>query len=71
MVRAVTTDLDLYIMNGKRLVRILTYATNPVPVSSPWVAPGSVGLGSGLGLGLLLAAALGEFPERRREPASA
>jgi hypothetical protein len=34
--------------NGKRLIRILTYATNPVRLSSPWIDPASIGLGSGL-----------------------
>jgi hypothetical protein len=54
--------------NGEREIRIITLATNAVPVSSssvPSVEYGSIGLGVGLGLGLLLAAALGSFPGRR------
>ena len=68
LVRAVTTDFDLFMRNGAGEIRIITLATNAVPVSSssvPSVEYGSIGLGVGLGLGLLLAAALGSFPGRR------
>src|SRR5262249_33000017 len=61
-------DFDLFMRNGAREIRIITLATNAVPVSSssvPSVEYGSIGLGVGLGLGLLLAAALGSVPGRR------
>jgi hypothetical protein len=71
MVRAVTTDFDLFMHNGASLIHILTYATNPVPVasssSSSSVEYGSIGLGAGLGLGLLLAASLAAFPASGRD----
>jgi hypothetical protein len=70
LVRAVTTAFDIFMHNGARLIQIPTYATTPKAVmtggrSSSPVEYGSVGFGAGLGLGLLLAAALGEW--RRRE----
>ena len=71
LVRAVTTDFDLFMHNGARLIHILTYATTPRAVTSGGsssVEYGSMGLGAGLGLGLLLAASLAAFPAPRRDP---
>ena len=70
MVRAVTTDFDLSWRPGSKIwLHVLTYATNPVPVAgSPVVEYGSIGLGLGLALGLLLAAGLDAFPGERTRP---
>jgi hypothetical protein len=70
LVRAVTKDMDLFMMNGARQISILTYATNPVPVASSSTSSveyGSIGFGAGLGLGLLPASALAAFPAPRRD----
>jgi hypothetical protein len=68
MVRNVTRDFADYMSPGsKTWLHVLTYATNPVAISSPWVEPVSIGLGCGLALGLLLSAAMGSFNWRRPE----
>jgi hypothetical protein len=70
LVRVVTQDVADYMRPGSKIwLRVLTYATNPVAQSSPWVEPVSIGLGAGLALGLLLSAALSAFPYRRRPSA--
>jgi hypothetical protein len=73
LARDVTTDFDIFMHNGARLIHILTHATNPVPLSnsaSPSVEYGSIGFGAGLGLGLLLASALAALPGRRQDSAA-
>jgi hypothetical protein len=68
LVRAVTTDFALSMRPGSKIwLHVLTYATNPVAVTSiSSVIPGSIGVGCGLALGLLLATALSAFPNHRR-----
>lgn len=68
LVRAVTRDFADYTRPGSKIwLRVLTYATNPVAAGpGPLVTYGSMGLGCGLALGLLLAAALGSFTGGRK-----
>jgi hypothetical protein len=75
MVRDVTLDFAYFDRPGSKIwLRVLTYATNPVAVSSGGgsspVESGSIGFGAGLGLGLLLASALAAFPGRKHEAAA-
>jgi len=75
MVRDVTLDFAYFMSPGSKIwLRVLTYATNPEPVSSGGgsspVESGSIGFGAGLGVGLLLASALAAFPCRKEEAAT-